>query len=406
MHTTDTNFKNKLEKLCENSENLRTDLDQISSLSMLKGTKEEFEESLNHFFGITDLTKGKAQKVLFQLVLSLEVLINKMVAMDKFKVMHLIAKLSAKGEDVDVHIEQYSSIDYFNGKRMNLYFEILNKLLKHTGEAKTVLVKQDIQEPGIHVSGTFQEYLQKQVGCKITEEFANYIHCILNQGETEASEKLSKATGELNSEISTLIMRNSTLASENTDLKSKISSMSKELSSKSLQISDLQKLQILNSETQEQIGSKDKILALKDREIANLQEMYKNEENLVKELYADNKELELKRAEDVTTIQSLNLQLSKLRDEIANAHFQKREAEELDKLRQTLSDTRDQKDRTETELKTVKSEFAQVLSRFNKQDIELKDKVSQCEKLQKSIQQLMGEESSVSKSDIDKVIIL
>lgn len=191
----DSNFKKRLDGLCQSSEDLKTDIDNILTQPIFKNTKAEFDEGLHHFFGIQDTTKGRAQKVLFQVTLILEVLINKLIAIDKFKIMHLISKLKTKGEDVKVHIDQYTSLDYFGGKRMNLYFELLNKVLKHTSTHSTP-VKEEVKEPGIHVSGSFEEYLVKQVNCKITEEFANYINCILSQTKAEADQKIIQLTDE------------------------------------------------------------------------------------------------------------------------------------------------------------------------------------------------------------------
>ena len=75
----------------------------------------------------------------------------------------MISKLQAQGEDVNVHLEQYSRVDYLGGKMMHLYFELLNKLVKSKGVSYKP-VKEEIKEPGIHISGSFEDYLKGQVG--------------------------------------------------------------------------------------------------------------------------------------------------------------------------------------------------------------------------------------------------
>lgn len=189
--TKDSNFKSKLDKLQEKNVDIQNDIDSILTLPLLKDTKANFEESLNCFLGVQGNTKGKSTKILLQIVLILEVLMNKMVSLDKFKIMHIISKLKDKGEDVNICLQQYGKMDYFSGKAMNLYFDLLNKLLKShkTTSAPPSPPKEEIQEPGIHVSGTFEDYLSKQVGCKITQEFINYISGIIAQSKEEAESK-------------------------------------------------------------------------------------------------------------------------------------------------------------------------------------------------------------------------
>ena len=108
---------------------MKKHIDQTCAYPFLKSPKEHFEKSLSAFFCIPGDSKGKAQKLLFQLVLILEVLVNKLLAIDRFRLLHLISKLSKMGEDVNVYTDQYNTIDPFSDKGLSLYFELLQKLI-------------------------------------------------------------------------------------------------------------------------------------------------------------------------------------------------------------------------------------------------------------------------------------
>ena len=147
--------------MTKESENLQfSDYEHAKQSSTSSGARSEFDVWLNQFLGIKDPSKSKSSKLLLQIVLLLEVLIDKMICVDKFKTMHIISKLKLKGEEVSSFIEEFDKINYFTGKGINLYFKLLQLLTKSEKETKPKILPIEIKEPGIHVSGTFEDYLK------------------------------------------------------------------------------------------------------------------------------------------------------------------------------------------------------------------------------------------------------
>ena len=83
-----------------------------------------------------------------------------MISVDKFKTMNIISKLKNNGEDVDAYLQEYDQINYFTGKEVDFYFKLFEKLTKSSIKHKEKPVITEIKDPGIHVSGTFEDYLK------------------------------------------------------------------------------------------------------------------------------------------------------------------------------------------------------------------------------------------------------
>ena len=412
----DKSWKAKLDKLQEDPEEMKSQVDIIWSLPILKLEQKEFDDSLTQFLWLGDVKRTKAPKVLLQTNLMLEMLVNKLVEMDKFKTIHMISKLQAQGEDVNVHLEQYSRVDYLGGKMMHLYFELLNKLVKSKGVSYKP-VKEEIKEPGIHISGSFEDYLKGQVGWRITEEFVNYITCILSQQAEESQTNATLLKKKFKDEITNIVHEKDTVQEKLNTWQKKIS----ELLWCEKIINELPEIVSKFKEMQQVI---DNLKQAKADQIFNLSECDKKEElieklkheinvlntradqsdKLVQELYADNKDLESKRSEDQAQLLQFEKQTNDLRNEVANAHFQSQKNKEADELKKLVEKLRTEQAGLCADLQKTQKELESISSKDIKQTSEiitLKSEIERYQKLTKSL--MMSSANSCSQQDYDKL---
>ncbi|CAI2361211.1 unnamed protein product [Moneuplotes crassus] len=407
-HNTDIlknpNFKSKLTKLCTASEEVKEDIDSVLSFASLSCSKEDFDERLTQFLEITDSTKLKASKILFQVILVLEILINKMVSIEKFKCMHLISKLSLQGEDVNIYLEKYHVTNHFTGKGTSLYFELLNQLIALKSVPVVKVKKEEIKNPALHISGSFKDYIRQQVDCKITKEFSDYICSTFSQTQKDLMANQDEQAQTHQEEINSLTQKNMQLESKIKDLTSKIFKVDTQNSSLHQEISQLQ------SENQKGVFTLSQC-DQKDDEIERLKSELQVCKFTIDSLNANIADLEQKTSEGYKTIQSLNSKIESLSqeiiqkdEEIATMKFKAASDKELERLKVMVNELRKENDSHIEQNTELRSSVIQINQKLSEKEKTLFEMVSRCNKSENKFKEFLKNNDpsqSINKSDYD-----